>query len=62
MPRGEGDDNLTWKLSQTSVFDVRSDYNLLPGPLIDAFPWKCIWRQRCLNRCLSFYGQLLGVG
>ena len=46
MLRGEGHDNLTWKLSQTSVFDVldvRSYYNLLPGPLIDVFPWKCIW-------------------
>ena len=43
MPRGEGDDNLTWKLTKTGLFDVRSYYKLLSGPLTEIFPWECIW-------------------
>ena len=43
MPRGEGVDNLTWKLTKTEVFDVCSYYKLLSGPLTDVFPWECIW-------------------
>ena len=32
MTRGERDDTLTWKLNRSSVFDVRSYYNLLADP------------------------------
>ena len=54
MSRGEGDDNLTWKLTKTSVFDVRSYYKLLPGPLTDVFPWECIWWAKVPKR-VSFF-------
>lgn len=43
MPRGEGDDNLTWKLTKTGLFDVHSYYKLLSSPLTEIFPWECIW-------------------
>ena len=56
IPMGEGYDNLTWKLTQTCVFDVHCYYNLLSGPLIDVFLGSVFGVQRCLNRCLSFYG------
>ena len=32
IPRGDGDDTLTWKLNHFGVFDVRSYYNLLTVP------------------------------
>ena len=54
MSRGEGDDNLTWKLTKTSVFDVRSYYKLLSGPLTDVFPWECIWWAKVPKR-VSFF-------
>ena len=43
MPRGEGDDTLTWKLTKKGVFDVHSCYKLLSGPYNEVFPWECIW-------------------
>ena len=57
MPRGEGDDTLTRKLTKKGVFDVRSYYKLLFGPLNEVFLGSVFGVQRCLNRCLSFYGQ-----
>ena len=42
MPRGEGDDQLVWRLTTSGVFDVRSFYKLLSSPTIDALPWECI--------------------
>ena len=42
MPRGEGDDQLVWRLTTSSVFDVHSFYKLLSSPTTDAFPWECI--------------------
>ena len=42
MLRGEGDDNLTWKLTRSGVFDVRSYYLFLYGSLTDYFPWESI--------------------
>ena len=62
MPRGEGDDTLTWKLTKKWVFDVRFYYKLLSGPLNEVFLGSVFGVQRCLNRCLSFYGQPLGMG
>lgn len=56
MPRGEGDDYLTQKLTTTSVFDVCSYYKLLFGPSTDEFPGECIWCAKVLNGCLSIYG------
>ena len=38
MPRGEGDDQLVWRLTTFGIFDVRSFYKLLSSPTIDAFP------------------------
>ena len=43
MLRGEGDDTLTWKLTEKGVFDVRSFYKLLSGSYNEVFPWVCIW-------------------
>ena len=54
MPRGEGDDNLIWKLTETDVFDVRFYYKLLSGPLTDVFPWECIWWAKVPKR-VSFF-------
>ena len=56
MPRGEGegDDTLTWKLTKTEVFDVRSYYKLLSGPLTEVFPWECIWCAKVPKR-VSFF-------
>uniref|UniRef100_A0A7N2RBZ0 Reverse transcriptase zinc-binding domain-containing protein n=1 Tax=Quercus lobata TaxID=97700 RepID=A0A7N2RBZ0_QUELO len=54
MPRGEGDDNLIWKLTKTDVFDVRFYYKLLSGPLTDVFPWGCIWWVKVPKR-VSFF-------
>ena len=54
MPRGEGDDQLVWRLTTSSVFDVRSFYNLLSSPTIDAYPWECIWRTKVPKR-VSFF-------
>ena len=42
MLRGEGDDNLTWKLTPSGVFEVRSYYLFLYGSLTDDFPWESI--------------------
>ena len=42
MPRGGGEDKLSWKLTPNGVFDVRSFYNLLFGDLTVVFPWKSI--------------------
>ena len=49
-----GDDNLTWKLTKTSVFDVRSYHKLLSGPLTDEFPWECIWCAKVPNQVSIF--------
>ena len=38
MPRDEGDDNLTWKLTKTGLFDVHSYYKFLSSPLTEIFP------------------------
>ena len=43
MTRGEGDDQLVWRLTTFGVFDVRSFYKLLASPTTDAFPWEDIW-------------------
>uniref|UniRef100_A0A7N2QZ21 Reverse transcriptase zinc-binding domain-containing protein n=1 Tax=Quercus lobata TaxID=97700 RepID=A0A7N2QZ21_QUELO len=42
MPRGGGEDKLSWKLTPNDVFDVRSFYNFLFGDLTVVFPWKSI--------------------
>ena len=52
--RGKGDDNLTWKLTATGVFDVHSYYKLLFSPTIDEFPWECIWCVK-VPKCISFF-------
>ena len=57
-----GDDNLTWKLTKTGVFDVRSYYKLLSSPLIDEFPWECIWCAKVPKPVFSSYGQQLMMG
>ena len=62
MPRGDGDDTLTWKLTKKGVFDVHSYYKLLSTPYNKVFPWGVFGVQRCLNGCLSSYGQQLGIG
>ena len=54
MPRGEGDDQLVWRLTTSGVFDVRSFYKLLASPTIDAFPWEGIWRTKVPRR-VSFF-------
>ena len=57
MPRGQGDDKLTWKLNHSGVFDVRSYYNLLTNPAGSSsipFPWKCIWSTNVPKR-VSFF-------
>ena len=43
IPRGEGEDKLSWKLTLNGVFDVCSFYNWLSGNLTIVFPWKSIW-------------------
>ena len=45
MPRGEGDDTLTWKLTKTEV---------LSGPLTEVFHWECIWCAKVPKR-VSFF-------
>ena len=52
--RGEGDDNLTWKLTPSGVFEVRSYYLFLYGSLTDDFPWESI---QCVNvpKRVSFF-------
>ena len=62
MPRGDGDDTLTWKLTKKGVFDVHSHYKLLFRPYNKVFPRGVFGVQRCLNGCLSSYGQQLGIG
>lgn len=42
MSRAEGDDNLSWKLTTTGVFNARSYYKLLSGSSTDEFPWEGI--------------------
>ena len=54
IPRSEGDDTLTWKFTKTGVFNVCSYYKLLPGPLTEVFPWKCIWCAKVPKR-VSFF-------
>ena len=57
MPRGEGDDTLTWKLNRSSVFNVHSYYNLPVDPDGSSsipFPWKCIWSTKVPKR-VSFF-------
>ena len=56
MPRGEGDDNLTWLLTRSGTFDVRSYYNFLANPPTDPFPWKSIWCVKAPKR-VSFLGR-----
>ena len=51
LPRGEADDPLSWKLTQTKFFDVCFYfiyiyiyiYFFFSGPLNASFPWKSIW-------------------
>ena len=38
MPRGEGDDRLSWKLTRIGVFDVHFYYIWLSGTLTYTFP------------------------
>ena len=44
---------MTWKLTQTGVFDVRSYYILLAGPLAEVFqevfPCQSIWCVKVLK-------------
>ena len=54
MPRGEGDDQLVWRLTKFGVFDVHSFYKLLSSPNTDTFPWECIWRTKVPKR-VSFF-------
>ena len=54
VPRGEGEDTLTWKLSKKGVFDVRSYYKLLFGPCNEVFPWECIWCTK-VPKWVSFF-------
>ena len=54
MPRGEGDDQLVWRLTKSCVFYVRSFYKLLSSPNTDAFPWECIWRTK-VPKWVSFF-------
>ena len=54
MPRGEGDDKLSWKLTLTGVFDVCSYYNWLSGTLTNVFPWKSIWCVK-VPKMVSFF-------
>ncbi|KAK9993276.1 hypothetical protein SO802_022979 [Lithocarpus litseifolius] len=54
MPRGEGEDQLVWRLNTSGVFDVRSFYKLLSSPTTNSFPWECIWRNKVPKR-VSFF-------
>ena len=54
MSRGEGDDQLLWRLTKFGVFDVHSFYKLLSSPNTDTFPWECIWRTKVPKR-VSFF-------
>ena len=56
MPRGEGGGLLSWKLTRSGVFDVRSYYNFLcfVQPSLRAFPWKSIWGLKVPKR-VSFF-------
>ena len=54
MPRGEGDDQLVWRLTTSGVFDVHSFYRLLSSPTTNAFPWECIWCTKVPKR-ISFF-------
>ena len=54
MPRGEGEDQLVWRLTTSGVFDLRSFYKLLSSPTTDAFPWECIWPTKVPKR-VSFF-------
>ena len=57
MPRSEGDDKLVWRLTTSSVFDVRffiSNYLVLP---LMPFLGSVYGILRCLNECISSYGQ-----
>ena len=61
MPRGEGDDTLTWKLTKKGVFNVRSYYKLLSGPYNEVFPWECIWRAK-VPKQVSFFLWIVARG
>lgn len=54
MPRGEGNDKLTWQLTGLVFFDVRSCYNFLCSPFTYLFPWKRIWCLKAHKR-VSFF-------
>ena len=57
MLRGEGDDKLVERLTTSSVFDVHffiSNYLVLP---LMPFLGSVYGVLRCLNGCLSSYGQ-----
>ena len=45
---------MTWKLTQTGVFDVRSYYNFLAGSFTNIFPWKSIWCVKVPKRVSLF--------
>ena len=70
MPRGDGDDTLTWKLNRSGVCSFYNFLSILSGPPTVSFPWKSIWSIKVPNSVsffflffffFKFYGRLLGV-
>ena len=64
--RGIGVDSLSWSLTRSGTFDVRSFYNCLCGSLIVSVPWKSIWHLKVPIRVLFFiwavaWGQILTI-
>ena len=54
MPRGEGDDQLVWRLTKSGVFDGHSFYKPLSSPNTDIFPWECIWHTKVPKQVCFF--------
>ena len=66
LPRGEGDDHLTWKLTRSGVYDVCSYYNFLSDPPNASFPWKSIWCVKAPKRvyfslCTTAWDRILTI-
>ena len=53
-PPREEPDGFRWKLRKHGVFESRSFYHALRGPLEVHFPWKGIWRVKAPKRVFFF--------
>ena len=52
--KGQGNDQMWWQPSGSSIFQVRSYYQVLSNTAGVMFPWKCIWRSKVPPRVNFF--------